>query len=49
MLLCMLLRLVPRPLRSRWPFRRYFWQPEEIAVILERAKARAAQFGWYCD
>jgi hypothetical protein len=28
-----LLNLVPRPFRSHRPFRRWFWQPDQIVAI----------------
>ena len=33
------LDLIPRWFRSRWPLRRYYWQPEEIAQAREEARA----------
>ena len=44
-----LLKFVPRWFRFKWPFRRYFYQPED----LEAAKVWAAEFrremGWDDD
>jgi hypothetical protein len=35
--------LVPRPARH-WPIlRRWYWQPEELAAIRERARQQAAE------
>lgn len=36
---------VPGPLRSRWPFKRYFWQADEIARIKVEAERLRRLFG----
>lgn len=32
-----LLGVVPRPFRSRWPLRRFYWQADELADARRRA------------
>jgi hypothetical protein len=36
----------PRCLRTRWPFKRYFWQQAEIDEAHARAKQTAKDLGW---
>jgi hypothetical protein len=45
-LLGLLLPLVPRPLRSRRPLKRYFWQRAEVERIKVRAAELSEQLGW---
>jgi hypothetical protein len=37
--------LVPWSLRTRWPFKRYFWQAEDIAHITAEAQEMMRAFG----
>jgi hypothetical protein len=46
MLLDIWLPFVPRPLRSRRPLKRYFWQAAEVEAIKARAAELSERLGW---
>lgn len=40
------LKLVPKWFRSRWPMKRYYWQPEDLREAARKASELSNKLKW---